>query len=264
MDELEFRKRIYSNPREPEQEILDEARANPAYQKILDETLALEDSLDALLAGPEVPAGMSERLCAIPETEAAVSEGAANEESNVSPIRARKQSFFQYYAIAASLVLTVGIVISLMSNNGPSSADIVFGNELLEHLHHDNREIDDITGGETYAVLEMDEINVSMANAGTRLVRHESSGNFAVRSAKPCEILSAYESAHLVLQGSQGAISVIVINNSPVDVEFSIRDERFEGIVLPMEQGNMILVGEKNEDLSQYASLFADNVEWVI
>ena len=96
------------------------------------------------------------------------------------------------------------------------------------------------------------------------MVSYEESQNFEVRSAKPCEILPAYESAHLVLQGSQGAISVIVINNSPVDVEFSIRDDRFEGIVLPMEQGNMILVGEKNEDLSQYASLFSENVEWAI
>jgi hypothetical protein len=57
---------------------------------------------------------------------------------------------------------------------------------------------------------------------------------------------------------------VIVINNSPVDVEFSIRDERFNGIVVPMAQGNMILVGEKNEDLNQYVSMFSENVEWVI
>ena len=85
-----------------------------------------------------------------------------------------------------------------------------------------------------------------------------------MRSVKPCEILPAYESAHLVLEGSQGAVSLIVINNSPVDVEFSIRDERFIGIVVPMEQGNMILVGEKNEDLNQFASMFSKNVEWVI
>jgi hypothetical protein len=31
-----------------------------------------------------------------------------------------------------------------------------------------------------------------------------------------------------------------------------------------MEQGNMILVGEKNEYLNQFASMFSKNVEWVI
>ena len=54
-----------------------------------------------------------------------------------------------------------------------------------------------------------------------------------MRSAKPCEILPVYESAHLVLEGSQGAVTMIVIKNSPVDVEFSIRDERFIALSYP-------------------------------
>lgn len=264
MDELEFRKRVYANPRDLDDEILEAARANPDYQKIVDETLAFEDSLGTQIDSSETPAGLMEKLLSLPETDELKSETIAPVSSKVSPIRARKQSFFQYYAIAASLVLAVGIVSSLSINGGPSSADIVFGNELLAHLHHDIEEIDDITNGETYAVLDLDEVNTSMANAGTRLVSYNAAQSFDVRSAKPCEILPAYQSAHLVLEGSQGAVSVIVINNSPVDVEFSIRDERFNGIIVPMEQGNMILVGEKNEDLNQYASMFSENVEWVI
>jgi len=261
MNELEFRKRVYANPRDLEQEVLDAARSNPDYQKILNDTLGFEDSLCHELESPEIPEGMAQRLLSIPEQDSALGPESS---SNVSPIRAKKQSFFQYYAVAASLVLAVGIVISLNSNEGPSSADMAFADELLEHLYHDSEEIDDITAGDAYAVLDLAEVNSSMANAGARLMQSSVPHNFAVRSAKPCEILPAYESAHLVLQGSQGAISVIVINNSPVEVQFSIRDDRFEGIVLPMEQGNMILVGEKNEDLSQYASLFSENVEWVI
>jgi hypothetical protein len=264
MDELEFRKRVYANPRDIDDEILTAARANPDYQKIVDETLAFEDSLVTLLENPEAPEGLMAQLLSIPEKDELESETAASASSNVSPIRARKQSFLQYYAVAASLVLAVGIVFSLSVNDGPSSADIVFGNELLAHLHHDIEEIDDITNGETYEVLNLEEVNFSMANAGTRLVNYDGGQGFDVRSAKPCEILPAYQSAHLVLEGSHGAVSVIVINNSPVDVEFSIRDERFNGIVVPLEQGNMILVGEKNEDLNQYASMFSENVEWVI
>jgi hypothetical protein len=61
-----------------------------------------------------------------------------------------------------------------------------------------------------------------------------------VRSTKPCAILPAYESPHLALEASQGAVNMIVINNSPAHVEFSIQDERCIGIVVPMDQGNMI------------------------
>ena len=264
MDELEFSKRVHANPRDLDEEILEAARANPDYQKIVDETLKFEDSLVSLLEDPEAPEGLMAQLLSIPGKDDVETVTAPPTNSNVSHIRASKQSFFQYYAVAASLVLAVGIVFSLSVNGGPSSADIVFGDDLLAHLHHDIEEIDDITNGETYEVLDLDEINFSMANAGTRLVNHDGAQGFDVRSAKPCEILPAYQSAHLVLEGSHGAVSVIVINNSPVDVQFSIRDERFQGIVVPMEQGNMILVGEENEDLNQYTSMFSENVEWVI
>jgi hypothetical protein len=264
MDELEFRKRVYANPRDLDDDILEAACANPILQKIVDEMLAFEDSIVPLIESTEAPEGLLTQLLSISEKDKLKSETATSASSNVSPIRARKQSFFEYYAVAASLVLAVGIVFSISVNGGPSPADIVFGNELLAHLHHDIEEIDDITNGETYEILDLDEVNFSMANAGTRLVSYDPSQGFNVRSAKPCEILPAYESTHLVLEGSQGAVSVIVINNSPVDVEFSIRDERFIGIVVPMEQGNMILVGEKNEDLNQFASMFSENVEWVI
>jgi len=113
-------------------------------------------------------------------------------------------------------------------------------------------------------LLAMPAINESMANAGTQLVSNSSIQNLAIRSAKPCEILPAFESAHLLVEGVQGAVSVIVINNSPVSGEYSIRDDRFNGIVIPIGEGNMILVGEKNEDLSQFKTLFAQNVEWII
>jgi len=264
MDELDFRKRVYANPRDIDQDVLEAARANPEYQKIVNETLEFEDSLYSTMAGAETPEGLMSELLAIPEKDEQDAGANPQSSSNVSPFPARKQSFFQYYAAAASLLLVVGIVFSVSFNRGPSSANIVFGDNLLDHLHHDIEEIDDITNGDSYAVLALDEVNISMANAGTRLVSYDNSAPLEVRSAKPCEILPAYESAHLVLEGSHGAVSVIVINNSPVDVEFSISDSRFQGIVLPMEQGNMILVGEKNEDLNQYAAMFSENVEWLI
>ncbi len=263
MDELDFRKRVYGNPRDLDEEILELARANPDFQKIIDETLAFENSLGSIIQDSEAPEGLMAQLLALPAKDELQQTG-PQAASNVSPIRARKQSFFPYYAVAASLVLAVGIVFSLSFNGGPGAANRVFGDELLAHLHHDIEEIDDISNGETYAVLGLDEVNTTMANAGTRLVSHDVSRDFAVRSAKPCEIIPAYQSAHLVLEGSEGAVSVIVINNSPVDFEFSFSDDRFSGVVFPMEQGNMILVGEKNEDLNQYATLFSESVEWTI
>tara|TARA_B110000444_G_C18801548_1_gene577723 strand:- start:1274 stop:1693 length:420 start_codon:yes stop_codon:yes gene_type:complete len=138
------------NPRDLDEEVLEAARANPDYQKILDETLALEDSLAPLLGGADAPESLMAQLLSIPEKDELEETPVTN--SNVSPISARKQNAFQAYAVAASLVLAAGIVFSISFNSGPSPADIIFGDDLLYHLHHDIEEIDNITNGETYAV----------------------------------------------------------------------------------------------------------------
>lgn len=256
MDEIEFRKRVYANPNELDQETQDAARDNPVFQEILKQTRELELGLDSVVNEATVPAGLKEKLMAIP-----ASAGSANVVSIINPM---KQSLFQYYAIAASLLLAVGVTFSLSFDNRLSSADLAFGNDILAHLYDDAEEIDNINSGLFDDIVAMPAVNESMANTGTQLVSNESLQRIAIRSAKPCEILPAYDSAHLLVDGTQGVVSIIVINNSPVRGEYSIRDDRFNGIVIPMSDGNMILVGEKNENLDRYKALFSKSVERTI
>lgn len=46
MDEIEFRQRLYSNPSEPDQDLLAAAKEDPALQKILAQTQEFEQQLD--------------------------------------------------------------------------------------------------------------------------------------------------------------------------------------------------------------------------
>ena len=83
-----------------------------------------------------------------------------------------------------------------------------------------------------------------MTGVGTRLVSNSFITKTPVRFAKPCIIIPAYDSAHLMIKGSEGALSFFVING-----------DRFNGIVVPMSNGNIILVGAANEDLGKYIEL---------
>ena len=67
-----------------------------------------------------------------------------------------------------------------------------------------------------------------------------------------------------MVPGDSGAVSVFVINNSPVESEFRIQDDRFHGMIVPLDEGNMVLIGEEGENLDQYKELFSGNMEWVI
>ena len=255
MDKIEFRKRVYANPGAPDDEVVEAARNNPEYQMILDEARELDSQINDVVGDIPVPAGLKDKLLSLPVQDAA--SGNTQQAANDS-------DYFQYFAIAASLILAVGVTFSLTFNRGPSSSEIVFGNEVLEHLYLEVTDIDSIGSGQDSNVMALAAVNNAMSGAGTQLVRADFVPQSPIRFAKPCNILPAFQSAHLIIEGSQGAVSVIVINNSPVSVEYQIRDERFAGVVVPMGEGNMILVGEQDEDLEDYKDLFADNVEWAI
>lgn len=283
MDELEFRKRVYADPDNLDQDTLDAAAANPDLQRILDQTLALNGQLMDLAAASIPPSGLKARLLAIPEqadtTQASAEANArASDELAARRARASAQSNAagnashadklggqrRYYAIAACLLLAVGLSIALPVNRGPSAEEMAFGNDVIAHIYHESEQLNAIAAGALGTSVAMPTISNVMANSGSRLSNASFLQNMPVRYAQPCDIAQPFQSSHLILDGDQGAINVITINNSPVSQEFSIGDDRFSGVVIPMRGGNLILITEKNQDPSAYRGMIEDNVDWVI
>ena len=262
MNEIEFRKRLYTNPLEVDQELLAAAGADPALQKILEQTREMETEVAALVNAVEAPAGLADKLMTI--ADAPSTETELQNLGDVASKPAANNNFFQYYAIAASLLLALGVTFSLTFDSGPSSAEMAVGDDGLRHLYMAGFEIDEVSNASNTTIFGLPAINAVMAESGTRLGSNDFLQGLPIRSARPCAVVPAYQSAQLIFEGMQGAVSVIVINNSPVSVEYSFHDDRFNGIVVPMGEGNMVLVGERNEDLEQYKTLFADNIDWVI
>jgi hypothetical protein len=267
MNEIDFRKRVYTDPAAPDQEILDSAASNPDLQNILNQTQKMDEDMREIINTIEIPDGLKGKLLSIPEAEQATSNS-SDTLSTLTEKPAANSEVFQYFAVAASLMLAIGVTFSLTYspsfNAGPNAAEIAFGKEVINHLYHESTEIEAINSGLSLGSVSMPMITNAMTGVGTRLVSNSFITKTPVRFAKPCIIIPAYDSAHLMIEGSEGAISVFVINNSPVSIEYKINDERFNGIVVPMINGNMILVGEADEDLGLYKDLFSENIEWVI
>jgi len=272
MDELEFRKRVYADPDNLDQETLDAAAADPDFQRILDQTATLNGQLAAVVNDTTAPEELKARLLAVPDQaeqpdsdpvpvdELATRRGDSEQSSaQTSAGRLRR-----YYAIAACLLVAVGLSFALPVNRGPSAEEMAFGNEVIAHIYHESAELDAIAAGTLQTNIGLPSVSEVMANSGSRLEDDGFLQNMPVRYANPCEIATAFRSSHLIVEGNKGTVNVFTINNSPVSREFSIGDDRFSGIVIPMRGGNLVLVTEKNQDPSAYRSMFEDNVEWVI
>jgi hypothetical protein len=258
MNETDFRKRVYSNPLEPDDEILEQANSDPQLSKILAEAQQMEKLLHSSLNTVAVPNDLQAKLLAIPSRDDA--------HLNLADKPAANANYFQHFAIAASLVLALGVSFSLTfaPEPNPNSEELAFGNQVLQHLYHEEAEITAINSGAELPTVGMSMIRNAMAPVGTQLTTVSTAMATSVKFAKPCIVIPAFESAHLILQGSQGAINVFVINNSPVNAEYAISDDRFSGMVIPTDRGNMILVGESTADLTEYKKLFSETVDWVI
>lgn len=259
MDELEFRKRVYSDPDQLDQEVLAAAAADPDLNHILEQTRDLNKRLQDATGGDSAPDGLRARLLAIPD-------GTADErgDDELAARRTQNRRLVRYYAIAACLLLAVGLGIALPFNRGPSAAEMAFGNEVIEHIYHESAELDAIAAGTLRADIAMPQISEVLANSGSRFSNTGFLQDIPVRYANPCEIATPFKSSHLILESGAGAVNVITINNSPVSQEFSIGDDRFSGLVIPMRGGNLVLITEKTQDPGAYRSMFESNVEWVI
>jgi len=256
MDELEFRKRVYTDPTRLDEETLRAASGNPEFQRILDQTKNLDTRVNDAARSTAVPEGLRARLLAIPASE--------NSETPAAPANSANQPWYRNFALAASLVLAIGASVSFFIERGPNQGDLAFGNQVIAHVYHEVSEIDAINAGSLQQDFSTPVVNEVMANSGTQIRNADFLQQMPVRYANPCLIANPFNSSHLILQSDDGAINIITADNEPVSQEFFISDERFSGIVIPLAEGNLIIIGEKEQDLGDYRDLFSENLEWII
>ena len=247
MDDFEFRKRALANPHDTDEDFAAAASASPQRAMLLQDLQALDARVSAIAHSVQAPPDLAERLKA----------RAGTATVTAMPVRSRYQ---RYYAMAASLVITVGIIMSSgLGTARPSAADIKFHDDILGHMYREAPRIANATTD-----LSMEEINHVLEEAGGHLREDERIKSMHIKFANDCNVVPSIKGAHIVLEGTRGSVSVIMIHNSPVSTEFDVNDPRFKGKIIPFGQGNLIILGEKEESLDTYETLITETFEWVI
>jgi len=247
MDDFEFRKSAMANPHDTDEAFIAAASATEERARLLQDIKSLDARVCSIAHSVPVPEGLAERL-----------KARANSSSVVAmPVRSRYQ---RYYAMAASVVITVGVIMSSgLWTARPSASDIKFHDDIIGHMYRETPRIENAT-----ADLTMDEINQVIEAAGGHLREDERIKSMHIKFANDCNVVPLIKGAHIVLEGTKGSVSVIMIHNSPVSTEFDVNDPRFKGKIIPFGQGNLVILGEKEESLETYEALITETFEWVI
>jgi hypothetical protein len=257
MDNSEFESRVFANPDDNDRDFLEALETDPLRRQLLDEVQSFNDDLTRITSSVAAPASLGDRLKSITMDDQS-SAGTAASDDNVVNLPERGNAF-RMLTVAAVLVLAVGVTYSsLFGGNQPTAQELAFGQQVVNHVYMELDEIDSRPGASFQQVTQVFGA-VGATVAGPQVVN-----TLGISFAKPCAIIPQNSSAHLVMDGSAGAVNIIVINNSPVSQQFSFSDDRFETVVIPMEDGNLILVGEINETFNEVRRELDDLVTWVI
>lgn len=151
------------------------------------------------------------------------------------------------YALAASLIVVIGLTAALvLTNRGPSLDQRVLAHINLERKLLSTREA--VTHAKLVGVLKL---------AGAELI-----GDLGdVQHASFCP-LSEHGGAHLVFEGRRGPLIVLLLPREFVPAPTAIQIEEISGLVLPTSNGSMALVSEHGESLQEIARRMRAAVTW--
>lgn len=235
MDELEFRRRLLSNPATIDDEVIRQLAADPDKQRLQHELLLLDQHLKASLAVP-VPTDLADRLM--------LSQGLLEHKK----IRQRRW----FMGMAASLLLVAGLV-HQRDHLYPWPDDVA--GHALAHVYHEMDQLEDHN-----TLVDISTVNLLLADLGGKL----SSWPGTIRYASFCHFQGT-RSLHLIFNTAQGPVTVFVLpKNHGLQQHGDFSDAQFHGHNMQLAKADLVLVAGKNQPLSAMATTLQQQLQFQI
>lgn len=237
MDDLQFRRSIYADPNNKDQDFLDAINADPAKQKFAQEIKQLDDKIAQAMNVP-VPDDLYNKLIL---------------RQTLASHQQQKRKKRIHLAMAASVAFAVGLTLNFMQF---SSAYSTLGDYALAHVYHEDNHWQN-----------SDEAKVSLTRLNQKMAAFDGSFLNTVGqliAADYCRF-DSMKSLHLVFQGKTSLVTVFIVPQND-DLRFDARfnDNNLQGRSEQFDKTNIIVIGDKNEPLKQWQENIRDNIRWSI
>ena len=237
MDDLQFRRSIYADPKFRDEALEDAIASDPAKQQFAQDIESLDEKLAKAMAIP-VPEDLANKLML--------------RQTLASHQQQKKKTRIQL-AMAASIAFALGLTFNFMQYSSPYST---LGDYALAHVYHEEGKFSND-----------DDVRVSLAALNSKMSSFNGSFNQDLGeliSAQFCPF-NGIKSLHLVFQGKSSPVTVLIVPNHE-ELKFieEFRDNKLKGKTLLMNDTNIIVIGDENEPLQQWQDNIEQNVSWSI
>ncbi|MDX1302315.1 DUF3379 domain-containing protein [Photobacterium sp.] len=237
MDDLEFRRRILSDPNDNSPDMATARNSSVNNRKLADELKQLDVQIDNILK-VDVPDDLADRILF--------------HQSGQSHDKPNKARF--HLAIAASVAFVFGILLGQFNPQRLLPAEVTgMGQIALQHIHNEASFIEGVNES-----VSLRQVNAKLQPFGTNLtdlpghVYYVNHCGFGDQSA-----------LHMVMETEKGKVTVFVVpETSTTTLHFN--DSRMEGVVLPLQHTSLIVVGEKGQDITPIANTIKSEMRWKI
>ena len=232
MDELEFRRRIYADPETTDSDVVEAAKDDESKRSFWNEQKQFDKQLKQALK-VDVPEDLASKL---------IWQQSADEFT-----RYKRRSRW-YLAMAASVAFTVGIGLTMWYHQPLS-----IGGQALAHMQYAEME-----HAHSLLPVDLNMVNAKLASFG---------GSFSemldgLEVANYCH-LSTVRSLHLIVDTPQGKMSVFVVpERGDIRVPSEFQDSQYRGESIKMQRANVMIVGDKNADLSEMKKAISERIQF--
>lgn len=232
MDDLEFRRRAYAEPGCQDEEFLGKKNASEESEKFVNDLLAFDYQIKDALNIP-VPEGLAERIIL---------------NQTLGQHAQKKQGVKVIFSLVASVLIVFALMFAFLF-----TPNINLEQELFAHIYEELNHLDEQQYNDIHHVNNLLKSFGGTVNKEIGKVNYLGSCNIANKKG-----------VHMVLAGKKGPVTVMMLPNINIENIQSISDDRFNGSIIPVTKGSMVIVGEKGESLEEIRHKLVNNISWVI
>ncbi|KHT63422.1 hypothetical protein RJ45_11995 [Photobacterium gaetbulicola] len=237
MDDLEFRRRLLADPSDSSQDMAEARNASIANRKLSDELQQLDSKLEQAMK-VDVPDDLADRIL-------------FHQTGQPTSVSIKPRALV---ALAASVAFIFGLFIGQYNQGiSPNNPPLEIAQIALEHVQAEAPFIEGI-----------DE-SVSLSQVNAKLTPFGSSFNDIpghIYYVNHCGF-GDKNALHMVMDTPQGKVTVFIVPEpSPAMTPFN--NQSMQGVIVPVSNASLIVVGEKGQDVSPVAKRLRNKLSWEI
>jgi len=173
------------------------------------------------------------------------------EEARVVSFPFHMRSAPAWLAIAASFAL-VAVIATQYFSGGATYPSL--GDEILAHLDHEPQSLR--LNSESVSERRLDKVVRSK-------VANVEDGLGLITYARSC-VINGNTIPHLVIQGKHGPVTLLLMPNEMIDASIPLLGKGVHGVIIPLGQGSIAIIGEREERIGEIEQRVVDSVTWNI